>query len=119
MGPGQSSEGASGRTPSIGSAPVVGFSPTTPQNDEGMRMDPPVSVPRAIGTTPPASAAADPPLDPPVMREGSHGLAVGPHAETRLVAPAASSCMFVLPITMAPAARKRRTTSASASANLS
>jgi len=28
--------------------PYVGFRPTTPQNDAGMRMDPPVSVPVAI-----------------------------------------------------------------------
>ena len=50
-------------------------------------MEPPVSVPRASGTTRLATAAADPPLDPPVMRIRSHGLAVGPHAEMRLVAP--------------------------------
>ncbi len=90
-----------------------------PQNDDGIRMDPPVSVPRAMGTTPAASAAADPPLDPPVIRVGSQGFAVGPHAETRFVAPAASSCMLVLPTTMAPAARIRRTSSASASAHRS
>ena len=55
-------------------------------------MEPPVSVPRAIGTTRDATAAPLPPLDPPVMRSESHGLCVGPHAEMRFVAPNASSC---------------------------
>jgi len=31
-------------------------------------MDPPVSVPSAAGTSPAATAAADPPLDPPGIR---------------------------------------------------
>jgi hypothetical protein len=116
IGPGQSSEGASAMTPSSGNAPWVGLRPATPQKDAGIRMDPPVSLPSASGTTPAATAAPDPPLDPPVMRERSHGLAVGPHAETRFVAPAASSCWLVLPTTIAPAAVRRRTTSASARA---
>ena len=113
IGPGQSIDGASGITPSSGSAPCVGFNPPIPQNDDGIRIEPPVSVPSAIGTIPAATAAPDPPLEPPVIRVMSHGFAVGPHAETRLVPPAASSCMFVLPTTIAPAAFSRRTTAAS------
>ena len=61
-------------------------------------------------------ATADPPLDPPVIRVGSQGLAVAPHAEIRLVAPAASSCWLVLPISTAPPARSRATTAESRSA---
>jgi hypothetical protein len=69
----------------------VGFIPVTPHIDAGIRIEPPVSLPRATGTTPAATAAPDPPLEPPVIRPGSHGLAVAPQAEIRLVAPAASS----------------------------
>src|SRR5207253_2711287 len=116
IGPGQSSEGASGMTPSSGSAPWVGFRPAMPQKELGIRIDPPVSVPRATGTTPAPTAAPDPPLDPPVIRVRSHGFAVGPHAEIRFVAPHASSCWFVFPTTIAPAALSRRTTVASADA---
>ena len=52
---------------------------------------------RAPGTIPAATAAPDPPLEPPVIRAGSHGFPVRPHAETRFVPPAASSCWFVFP----------------------
>ena len=62
---------------------------------------------------PAATAAADPPLDPPVMRAGSHGFRVAPHAETRLVPPAASSCWFSLPIITRPARRTRAIVGAS------
>jgi len=41
-----------------------------------MRMEPPVSEPSAIGTMPAATAAPDPPLEPPGTREISHGLRV-------------------------------------------
>ena len=116
MGPGQSSDRASGITPSRGSLPCAGFSPNTPQNEDGMRMDPPVSVPSAMRTQREATAAADPPEEPPVMRSEPNGLWAGPHAEIRLVVPNASSCMLHLPTTMAPALRKRVTTSASRSA---
>ena len=78
-----------------------------------MRMDPPVSDPRAHGTTPAATAAAEPPLEPPVMRRGSQGFPVRPHAETRFVPPAASSCWFVFPIMTSPASRIARTSGAS------
>ena len=39
-------------------------------------MDPPVSVATAAGMRPAATAAADPPLDPPLMKSGCHGLRV-------------------------------------------
>ncbi|SLJ83219.1 Uncharacterised protein [Mycobacteroides abscessus subsp. abscessus] len=41
-----------------------------------MRMDPPVSVPIAPSTMRAASAAPDPPLDPPGMWSGCQGLRV-------------------------------------------
>ena len=46
--------------------PRVGFSPTRPQHDAGMRMEPPPSPACAAGTMPDATAAAEPPEDPPV-----------------------------------------------------
>jgi hypothetical protein len=52
--------------------------PVTPQNDAGTRVDPPVSLPIAIGTQPVAMAAPDPPLEPPEIRSRSHGLRTGP-----------------------------------------
>ena len=45
--------------------PRVGLRPISPQIDAGMRIDPPPSLPCAIGTTPAATKAADPPDDPP------------------------------------------------------
>src|SRR5262245_13489984 len=45
-----------------------GFSPTRPQNDAGIRIEPPMSLAWAAGTSPDATAAAEPPLDPAVER---------------------------------------------------
>src|SRR3954453_21606841 len=61
-----------------GTRPKVGFNPNTPQNDEGTRIDPTPSVPIAIGPHPAATAAAAPPLDPPLVCAGFHGLRVNP-----------------------------------------
>ena len=44
--------------------PVV-FNPVVPHNEAGMRTDPPVSVPRATGTIPAATATPEPLLEPP------------------------------------------------------
>ena len=79
-------------------------------------MDPPVSVPSAMRTQREATAAADPPDEPPVMRSGANGLWAGPHAEIRLVVPNASSCWLHFPTRTAPASRSLLTTSASRSA---
>ena len=68
--------GRSGDTP-----PYVGFTPTVPVTAAGWRIDPPVSVPTASGASNAATAAAEPPPDPPGMRSRSHGLWVGPNAE--------------------------------------
>jgi amidase len=45
---------------------MEGFNPTTPQQDAGTRIDPPPSLAEAMATMPDATAAADPPLEPPV-----------------------------------------------------
>ena len=61
-----------------GTRPKVGFSPNTPQNDDGTRIEPTPSVPIAIGPQPAATAAAAPPLDPPLVRPRFQGLRVMP-----------------------------------------
>ena len=84
-----------------------------------MRIEPPPSEPSAPATMPAATAAALPPLDPPVLRCGSHGLRVAPHVcDSVSCGHSASSGMFVLPTMIAPAARRRRTTSQSARGGL-
>ena len=52
--------------------------PTTPHSAAGWRIEPPVSVPSASGAIEAATAAAEPPLEPPGTRSRSHGLRVGP-----------------------------------------
>jgi hypothetical protein len=52
--------------------------PVTPQNAAGWRMEPPVSVPVAAGTRRAATAAAEPPEEPPGTRFVSQGLRAGP-----------------------------------------
>src|SRR5512145_247975 len=58
--------------------PRVGFRPTRPQKDAGLRIEPPPPPPLASGTMPAATAAAVPPLEPAVERDGSQGLRVAP-----------------------------------------
>ena len=115
MGPGWSSEGASGKSPALLILPYDGLNPTVPQKLEGTRIEPPVSLPMASGTMPVASATAEPPLDPPEMRSGAQGLRLVPIASLTEVIPHANSCVWVLPTKIAPAPRARRTASASAS----
>ncbi len=72
-------------------------------------MEPPVSEPSASGTIRAATAAADPPLDPPGVRPSDHGLRVGPKAEFSVDDPIANSSQFVFPTMTAPAATSRST----------
>src|SRR5436305_10124474 len=77
--------------------------PTTPQKAAGWRMEPPVSEPSAATAVPAATAAAEPPLEPPGTRDVSRGLRTGPYAEFSLEEPIANSSQFNLPSTIAPA----------------
>src|SRR5229473_6859331 len=77
-GPAQSKAGDSGMMPSQEMRPQLGFRPVTLQRDAGMRMEPPVSVPMLPKQSPAATAAAEPPLEPPGMRARSQGLRTGP-----------------------------------------
>ncbi len=87
--------------------------PTTPQKDAGWRIEPPVSEPNAIGTQSAATAAAEPPLDPPGACVRAQGLRTGPNAEFSFDDPIANSSQLVLPTITAPAASRRVTTVAS------
>ena len=76
-------------------------------------MDPPVSEPRANVHSPAATAAADPPLDPPVMRSSFQGFRAVPKWGLMVVGAAANSWVSVLPSMTAPARRRRAMHSAS------
>src|SRR5918912_1556577 len=93
--------------------PYVGRSPTVPVRAAGCLIEPPVSEPSAQGARPAATAAAEPPEEPPGTRSGSQGLRVGPNAEFSVDDPIANSSMFVLPRSVRPAARQRLATVAS------
>ena len=58
--------------------PRVGLRPKRPQQEAGMRIEPAPSPAEAIGTRPAATAAAEPPLEPPGVRCGFQGLRVTP-----------------------------------------
>src|SRR3954454_5385469 len=65
--------------PPFGTRPCEVLMPDIPHTAEGMRIDPPPSLPVASGTMPEAIAAADPPDEPPGDRSVFHGLRVGPN----------------------------------------
>ena len=88
-------------------------------NAAGLRSDPPVSLPSAIGTMPVVSAAAAPPLLPPTVFTRLYGLCVAPNTGLKVFDPAPNSGVFVLPSVIAPAARMRVTISASTVGTLS
>ncbi|GBH10803.1 hypothetical protein KPSA1_04228 [Pseudomonas syringae pv. actinidiae] len=94
---------------SLGTRPGEGRRPTMPHSAAGMRSEPPVSEPLHSGTMSTASAAAEPPEEPPAFSSGLNGLPVAPHTTLRVFAPAPSSGTLVLPTMMAPAARRRAT----------
>src|SRR2546428_1194926 len=87
--------------------PRDGFSPTRPHSLAGTRIEPPPSFACAAGTMPEATAAADPPLEPPGERAVSHGFRVGPYASGSGVGAGPSSGVFVFPRKTKPAARER------------
>ncbi len=96
-GPGVSSEDEKAMSPKRELDPYVGLAPKVPVTAPGWRMEPPVSVPMASGAIFAATAAAEPPPEPPGMRPVSHGFRVAPNAEYSVEEPMANSSMFVLP----------------------
>ena len=103
IGPAWSSVGPSGTIPRIGTRPRDGLIVEVPQSADGMRSEPAVSVPVAAGVIRAASAAAEPPLEPPAERSSAQGLPTW-----SVVPPAANSCVCRWPSNTIPAASSRR-----------
>ena len=60
-----------------GDGAVRRLQPTTPHSAAGWRIEPPVSVPSESGASPAATAAAEPPLEPPGTRVDVPGVVGG------------------------------------------
>src|SRR2546429_6865667 len=116
MGPSLSIERQSGIAPNRDTRPHVGRSPQTPQLTQGETMLPSVSEPMANATSPAATVAPGPALDPPEPSFGFHGLRVIPPNHT---SPIASSPSESLASKTAPASSSLRTTVASKSSTRS
>ena len=104
-------------------SPIVGFKSTMPYTDDGLRIDPSVSVPTAAVHRLAATAAPEPELEPEALRSSACGLWVRPPRALQPLAPwllrmFAHSLRLVLPRITAPAARNRCTTEASAGGSL-
>src|SRR6478735_11902417 len=84
-----------------------------PVTAAGWRIEPPVSVPIESGASNAATAAEEPPEEPPGIRVRSHGLPVAPYAEFSVDEPIANSSMLVLPRITMSASRSLRVTVAS------
>ena len=80
-----------------------------------MRVEPPPSLPCAIGTMPAATAAAEPPDEPPGVRSRSYGLRVIPKRRGRVTGRIPHSGSVVVPTMTNPASLRRRTTLSSCS----
>src|ERR1700674_268814 len=85
--------------------PRLGLSPKTPQHEAGMRIEPAPSPPLAAGTMPAATAAAEPPDEPPTVRSSAHGFRVGPKSTGSVVEWLPTSGVLVRPTMMRPAFR--------------
>src|SRR5262249_36047495 len=93
--------------------PKLGFRPGNPLNAQGMRIEPPPSVPSANGTRRAARAADDPPEEPPGVLFVFHGLRVTPVSGLSVTPFHPNSGVVVLPMRTAPASRSRATVGAS------
>src|SRR5262245_10060651 len=98
-----------------GTRPKVAFSPTSPLKLDGMRTEPPPSVPMASGPSPAATAAPAPPDEPPGVRSSFQGLRVTPFSGESVTPLWPYSELVLWANTMAPASRNRATAGASAS----
>src|ERR1700689_5293778 len=87
--------------------PYVGLMPTVPVNAAGCRIEPPVSVAVAPRQGRAATAAAEPPDEPPgtsvvLAPSRRHGLTTGPKHEVSFDEPIANSSLLSLPSITAP-----------------
>src|SRR6478609_2264798 len=94
-----------------GTRPRLGLSPTRPQYDAGIRIEPPPSLACAIGNMPPATAAPAPPLDPPGDLLGSHGLRLIPWRRFSATVITPKAGVLVRPHRTKPARTSASTTS--------
>src|SRR5580704_13049323 len=106
-GPAWSRDDANATMPQREQRPYVGLRPTTPVNAAGWRIEPPVSVPVAPGARNAATAAAEPPDEPPGTRcvfapLRRHGDTTGPKHDVSFDEPMANSSLLVLPSSTAP-----------------
>src|SRR5215467_2000018 len=107
IGPAESWLAAIGTMPAWLTDPTVGFRPTMPFADEGLTIEPSVSVPTVTAAKPAAAATPEPELDPLGDRSSAYGFRVWrprplhPDAE-RVERALAHSLRFVLPIRTAP-----------------
>src|SRR5205814_2988026 len=83
--------------------PRDGFIPKRPQQEAGMRIEPPPSLACAAGTMPAATAAAAPPDEPPGVRERSQGLRQTPSSSDSVTGQRPNSGVLVLPKMERPA----------------
>ena len=82
-------------------------------------MEPPVSDPIAIRTSPAATAAPEPDDEPPGMWSVFHGLRAGGNGRSNDGPPSANSCVATLPSSTPPAAASLAATTESASGTTS
>ena len=75
---------ASGRR-TEGMQPTPALNPKRLQKDAGILIEPPASPPSAMGTSPAATAAALPPLEPPELYSVLKGVEVGPNMRLSVV----------------------------------
>ena len=106
-------ESSGGIDDACGILPVDGFNDATPQQNAGLRTEPPISLPSPRGLMPEAKAEASPPLEPPGVRSACQGFSVLPCSGLSVVILIPSSDKFVRPRGIAPAAFMRATTGAS------
>src|SRR5687768_17410242 len=114
MGPSTENVNLPSSTGQEGTRPGDGLSPTTLQKLAGLRSEPPMSLPSAMGMKPQAKAVAAPPLLPPLLLVRSYGFRVAPNTLLNVCDPAPNSGTFVFPIVIAPAPLRRSTTRESA-----
>src|SRR5262249_52247039 len=104
---------AKGDSGQAGTRPKEAFSPKSPVKLQGMRIEPPPSVPTASAPMPAASAAAAPPEEPPGVLLVFQGLRVMPVSGLSVTPFQPNSGVVVLPSSTAPCSRKRAVTGAS------
>lgn len=81
---------------------AVGLKPTAPTQAAGILIPPKVSVARETGTTPEATAPAEPPLEPPQVLSVSIGFLALPKNMFFVIVLKPSSAIVVLPAEIAP-----------------